>query len=301
MEQIQQQPLGSTVGMSTTPTAYTHITLTDSTIQLGCGGSGGELVPGHPAASIEYGELSGNPPAIFDGERTHSEAFFLQFTLFRRINANHHLMVVPFDRALLALSYIQGPKVDRWMEERFEELVHLTNTGTKLTDEALWENFEQKFWTAFADTYKKERAEIALLRHQMKGDDLETYVSTFEHLRREAGWGRDEPGTIVLFREGLKHHLHKAIIERACQMPVTMDDWQSAARTEQAMSIEWKNVMMYNSQGGKRKQGRRPSMDTGVTETRPRLGEERKRLIAEGRCFFCKAKGHISRQCPKKT
>ncbi|KAH9974164.1 hypothetical protein BGW80DRAFT_1251818 [Lactifluus volemus] len=231
MEQIQQQPLGSTVGMSTAPTAYTHITLTDSTIQLGCGGSGGELVPGHPSASIEYGELSGNPPAIFDGERTHSEAFFLQFTLFRRINANHHVMVVPFYRALLALSYMQGPKVDRWMQERVDELVHLTNTGTKLTDEALWANFEQKFWTTFADTNKK-----------MKGDDLETYVSTFEHLRREAGWGRDEPGTIVLFREGLKHHLHKAIIERACQMPVTMDDWQSAARTEQAVWMEGKEA-----------------------------------------------------------
>jgi hypothetical protein len=27
---------------------------------------------------------------------------------------------------------------------------------------------------------------------------------------------------------------------------------------------------------------------------------EQKRLQVEGRCFFCKAQGHMSRQCPKK-
>jgi hypothetical protein len=28
--------------------------------------------------------------------------------------------------------------------------------------------------------------------------------------------------------------------------------------------------------------------------------EERRKLRTEGRCFFCKAQGHMSRQCPKK-
>ena len=43
-------------------------------------------------------------------------------------------------------------------------------------------------------------------------------------------------------------------------------------------------------------------MDVDLAELRRgRLSEaERKKLQAEGRCFFCKAQGHMSRQCPKK-
>jgi hypothetical protein len=43
-------------------------------------------------------------------------------------------------------------------------------------------------------------------------------------------------------------------------------------------------------------------MDVDLAEVNSgRLNEaERKRLQAEGRCFFCKAQGHMSRQCPKK-
>jgi hypothetical protein len=43
-------------------------------------------------------------------------------------------------------------------------------------------------------------------------------------------------------------------------------------------------------------------MDVDLAEVNGgRLSEaERKRLQAEGRCFFCKAQGHMSRQCPKK-
>jgi Zinc knuckle len=43
-------------------------------------------------------------------------------------------------------------------------------------------------------------------------------------------------------------------------------------------------------------------MDVDLVELgKGRLSEaERKKLQAEGRCFFCKAQGHMSRQCPKK-
>ena len=43
-------------------------------------------------------------------------------------------------------------------------------------------------------------------------------------------------------------------------------------------------------------------MDVDLAELgRGRLSEtEQKKLQTEGRCFFCKAQGHMSRQCPKK-
>ena len=43
-------------------------------------------------------------------------------------------------------------------------------------------------------------------------------------------------------------------------------------------------------------------MDVDLAELRRgRLSEaEQKKLQTKGRCFFCKAQGHMSRQCPKK-
>jgi hypothetical protein len=43
-------------------------------------------------------------------------------------------------------------------------------------------------------------------------------------------------------------------------------------------------------------------MDVDLAEiSNGQLSEpERKRLQAEGRCFFCKNQGHMARQCPKK-
>jgi hypothetical protein len=41
-------------------------------------------------------------------------------------------------------------------------------------------------------------------------------------------------------------------------------------------------------------------MDVDVVRTNPLSDEERKRLQVEGRCFFCKAQGHVSKGCPKK-
>jgi hypothetical protein len=45
---------------------------------------------------------------------------------------------------------------------------------------------------------------LDLINISMKGDDLDTYMATFEHLRERAGWEADAQGTILMFRRGLK-------------------------------------------------------------------------------------------------
>ena len=64
---------------------------------------------------------------------------------------------------------------------------------------------------------------------QMKGEYLDTYISTFENLRQKAEWGRDVQGTILLFRRGLKGGLTRAIIETTHPRWRTMDEWCDAA------------------------------------------------------------------------
>jgi Zinc knuckle len=42
-------------------------------------------------------------------------------------------------------------------------------------------------------------------------------------------------------------------------------------------------------------------MDVNTINTwNPLSDKEKQRLMAEGRCFFCKQQGHMSRNCPKK-
>jgi Zinc knuckle len=41
-------------------------------------------------------------------------------------------------------------------------------------------------------------------------------------------------------------------------------------------------------------------MDVDVTTTNCTPDPDRERLICEGRCFYCKEQGHLSRECPVK-
>jgi hypothetical protein len=79
--------------------------------------------------------------------------------------------------------------------------------GGNPDDEAHWQNFKRMFLSAYTDTTKKEDAIQQLLSLKMQGDDLDNYVSTFEHLAQAAGWERDSQGTIFIFKRGLKQGL----------------------------------------------------------------------------------------------
>jgi Zinc knuckle len=105
--------------------------------------------------------------------------------------------------------------------------------------------------------------------------------------------------------------------------PETMLQWQQAARDEIRKYLAKKAILSFRpsmgNQGslgtrnqwqrrfGQRRLGgssssRDPNaMDVDAITTRnPLSEEEKKRLMAEGRCFFCKQQGHMSRNCPKK-
>jgi len=54
--------------------------------------------------------------ATFDGDRAKAQKFEKQFGLYRLLNMAHPLISVPMQRVALALTYIEGPKVDRWSQ-----------------------------------------------------------------------------------------------------------------------------------------------------------------------------------------
>jgi hypothetical protein len=95
--------------------------------------------------------------------------------------------------------------------------------------------------------------------------------------------------------------------------------WYMAARTQHATYAENKatltNLFIQNDncsqweqvlggcggqQGGGGQCYNDDGIDVDIIRTNPLSDEERKCLQAEGRCFFYKAQGHMSKGCPKK-
>src|SRR6267142_1391571 len=68
------------------------------------------------------GAMKGQPPTIFDGERLKTNQFMTEFQLWWMINNGAEVMNNPFQRIALCLSFIRGPKVDNWVEEKINQL-----------------------------------------------------------------------------------------------------------------------------------------------------------------------------------
>src|SRR6266404_5066741 len=96
--------------------------------------------------------------------------------------------------------------------------------------------------------------------------------------------------------------------------PETIHQWQAAAREENKRYAIKKNLGLARSPKdgkdrkqqwkaalkGKQKDNSVP-MEVDAAQTRRPLTEHQEKLKKEGRCFHCKAQGHMSRECPKKT
>jgi hypothetical protein len=272
------------------------------------------------------GGMRGNPPAVFSGDRSKSDQFLREFRIYKMSNRANSAMRIPIERVGLAMSFIRGPHVDDWAERVLNEIDRLQQGPRALadTDEQLWETFEREFRSAFTDTTKKANAHQKLLQCKMKGDDLDTYVAEFEHWRALAGWGPDDVGTITQFRRGLRDPLHRAILEKTTPRPTTMRGWQDAARTQHELWAEIKSSMSNfqagapasnlqrwrqalgkpQASGGQRPGGGGKSqvvpMDVDAVRIDALTPDERQKLLQEGKCFFCRKQGHISKQCPQK-
>jgi Retrotransposon gag protein len=221
---------------------------------------------------------------------------------------------------MMCLSYMKGPKVNDWVWHKAQTLQAAIDNRTMVaTDETIWQAFEDEFVAAFTDTTRHEQAMLDLINISMMGDDLDTYMATFEHLRERAGWEADAQGTILMFQRGLKALLVRAIVERTHPWPATLQAWYTATHTQHVAYAKNKvtltNLFIRNDnclrweqalggQGGRQGGGGRrrddDAMDVDVVRTNPLSDEERKCLQAEGRCFFCKAQGHVLKGCPKK-
>ena len=79
----------------------------------------------------------------------------------------------------------------------------------------------------------------------MGKDGINTYITTFNHLLDKADFSQNDKGTIEMFKQGLNLSLRVNCIKRKPR-PVTMDEWQEAAREEQRKYLEIQQALGQN-------------------------------------------------------
>jgi hypothetical protein len=111
---------------------------------------GGQLVYNpdeHPRS------LCGSPPNVFDGTRDKVDSFLQAFGLYRAINCRYITMREPYNRIMMMLSYIKGPKIDNWVHEKAMLLETAVSNGmANPNNEHVWNTFIKEFIEAFTDT-----------------------------------------------------------------------------------------------------------------------------------------------------
>ena len=155
------------------------------------------------------------------------------FNVYWRINCRNRNMKEPYTRVLMAISFMNGPKVQDWTRAQVKKLDYTVETlRVDPQSESLWRNFRDDFMKAFTDTTQKQDAYTKLKNLKMEKDDLDTYIATHENLVNLAKWDLEDNGSIEAFKNGLKRQLCLAILKRD-DTPETLDEWKRAAIKEQ--------------------------------------------------------------------
>jgi hypothetical protein len=144
----------------------------------------------------------------------------------------------------------------------------------------------------------------------MTEDRVDKHIAHFEVLLVKAGWNQSNKGSIHLFFNGLTKSVQRKILSLYAILPVTLDEWQSAAsqviQRYRLMDVKlgpW-NPREYepNSRVGWNQgrqvpgQGHNPdTMDIDVTEIDVNAAQAGKPVT----CYYCNNEGHMKKDCHK--
>ena len=144
------------------------------------------------------------------------------------------MIVTPYFHGMYFLSWIKGTLVNDWKNNQVEDLRTKTTRAQNpiaWIEPALWNKLEVAFTTAFTDTAKVQNAYYKLMNYYQHNDSIDTYISTFRHLAKNASYLPDATATVDIFLKHLDQRLLTKILNRETE-PQNMAGWEEAARTE---------------------------------------------------------------------
>jgi hypothetical protein len=207
---------------------------------------GGPPMPLPPAPAIGGGgrndKLVGNTPLIFKGERSKAEEFITQWQLYEGVNITNDLMRNAYQRAMLFLTYIQGPIVNEWVKGVNAWLRgQIINQRWAPTDERLWVEVFDSFNRQFANVMEQEDAQAALAKGlQLEKGDLDKLITEFEQLVRHAGYDINQDLVLRIFTSALPNTMYEYIL-RTLRQPATYEQWRTAAIDQQKVYVHMRN------------------------------------------------------------
>jgi hypothetical protein len=253
---------------------------------------GGPPAPIPPAPVVGGGgrsdKLVGNTPLIFKGERSRAEEFITQWQLYEGVNITNELMRNAYQRAMLFLTYIQGPIVNEWVKGVNAWLRgQIINQRWAPTDERLWVEVFDSFNRQFANVMEQEDAQAALAKGlQLDKGDLDKLITEFEQLVRHARYDVNQDLVLRIFTSALPNAMYEYIL-RTLPQPATYEQWRSAAIDQQRVYIHMRNrtdrfktkklppITTWRPFGNQWKNSQRDpnAMDTSPGRTRARVAE----------------------------
>jgi hypothetical protein len=252
---------------------------------------GGPPAPIPPAPAVGGGrsdKLVGNTPLIFKGERSRAEEFITQWQLYEGVNITNDLMRNAYQRAMLFLTYIQGPIVNEWVKGVNAWLRgQIIHQGWAPTDERLWVEVFDSFNRQFANVMEQEDAQAALAKGlQLDKGDLDKLITEFEQLVRHAGYDINQDLVLRIFTSALPNTMYEYIL-RTLPQPASYEQWRSAAIDQQKVYVHMRNradrfktkklppITTWRPFGNQWKNPQRDpnAMDTSPGRTRARVAE----------------------------
>jgi hypothetical protein len=187
-------------------------------------------------------KLVGNTPLIFTGERSRAEEFITQWQLYEGVNITNDLMRNAYQRAMLFLTYIQGPVINKWVKGVNAWLRgQIINQRWASMDERLWNEVVDSFNRQFANVMEQEDAQAALAKGlQLEKGDLDKLVMEFEQLVRHAGYDVNQDLVLRIFTSTLPNTMYEHIL-RTLPQPATYKQWRTAAIEQQKVFVHMRN------------------------------------------------------------
>ncbi|KAI0279880.1 hypothetical protein BC826DRAFT_1154309 [Russula brevipes] len=161
---------------------------------------GGDEPPGGDTMAITLEAIQEEIRTLCQADhQEEAEVAYRKFSLWKRLNSNKTIMRMPGQRVALALTLMEGERVDNWVMKQTQLLIERVDgvgQGERLTPRMM----KTYFLLAFTHTASKEEAYSKLTKLTMKDYLVDEYISAYEILVIQADWDRESAGAVVLFK-----------------------------------------------------------------------------------------------------